>query len=67
LVVERRDRGLGLGFVGHFDEAEPARAAGLAVRHHLGAGDRAGLLKHRDEVFGRRCPGQVADVDVRCH
>lgn len=57
LIIKRRDGRLGLRFVGHFDESEPAATAGLPVGYHLSAGYRPVLLKHRVQVVGCCGPG----------
>src|SRR5262249_11303937 len=61
-------RGDGLvAAAGHLDEAEAARAAGLAVGRHLGPRHLAKRLEELAEVLLRRLEGEVADVDVLAH
>src|SRR5437764_366199 len=62
LAVERVDRGLGPGVVGHLDEAEAAAPVRHAVHDHLGRLDRAILLEELDQIIRRRVVGQVAHV-----
>jgi hypothetical protein len=52
-AVQGLDRPVGFGPVGHFDEAEPPGAAGVAVRDDANAFDGPVLRKQRpDRVFG---------------
>src|SRR5262249_3866211 len=66
-AVERFDRLLRLAVVGHFHEAEPARASGFLVRDYLGALDLAELLEERVQVVLGAIPDQVADVNILRH
>src|SRR5207253_1653491 len=51
----------------HLDEAEAARAAGLAVADDLGAGDVAVLAERLAQVVRGGLEGEVADVQVLAH
>src|SRR5262249_52147247 len=53
--------------LGHLDEAEAARPAGLAVGRHLGPGHGAVLGAHLPEVVRGGREGQVADEKVLAH
>src|SRR5262249_51952162 len=61
---------LGDGLVaalGHLDEAEAARPAGVAVGHDLGPRHGAELAERLAEVVRGGLEGEVADVDVLAH
>src|SRR5687768_11966469 len=55
-TVQRVDRRLRFAIVVHLDEAEAARAAGLAIRDDLRAGHRPMLLEQGQQVVGRGVP-----------
>src|SRR5262249_10535831 len=56
-----------VGAVGHLDEGEAARPAGVPVGDDLGRGDRAVLAEHLAEVVGGGGEGQVAHVQFLTH
>jgi hypothetical protein len=49
-TVQSGDRGIRFAAICHFDEAEPSRPAGVAVRHYCGALNRAVWLKPLPQV-----------------
>jgi hypothetical protein len=53
--------------VTHFHEGKPSRPAGLAVHHDLGLRHRPELPEELAEVFLRRRPGQVPNIQVLAH
>src|SRR5262249_7597663 len=61
-AVEGRD-GL-IAALGHLDETEAARTAGLAVRDDLRAGHGAVLAERLAEVVRRRVERQVTDIQI---
>jgi hypothetical protein len=62
-AIERINRGLAFGRVGHGDETESATAAGLTIHDNLGTGDRAMGCEHIGQAFVVDRPRQVADVE----
>src|SRR6516162_1056061 len=58
------DRGLSLSGVGHLDKTKAPRAAGVAVRHDLGAVDDAIRFEQLTQLFFRRRKGNVSDKDT---
>src|SRR6185295_8475049 len=61
-VVNRR-----VATLGHLDEAEAARAAGVAVGDDLGAGHGAVVAERLAEVVRGGRERQVPDVDLLAH
>src|SRR5262249_55095343 len=53
--------------VSHFDECEPARAAGFAIHHHLRARHLAVLAKDFTQLVFRCLERQVPDVQFLAH
>jgi hypothetical protein len=53
--------------VGHFDETEAARLAGIPIRDDLGAGHAAKATEGLAEVVRRGVEGKVANVNVLAH
>ena len=62
-AVEGLD-GLGRIFVGHFDEAEAARASGLAVRRECARDDLAVLTEELLNFLLGCCVGKVPNVNT---
>ncbi len=62
-AVEGLD-GLGGVFVGHFDEAEAARASGFAVRRECARDDLAVLAEELLNFLLRCCVGKVPNVNT---
>jgi hypothetical protein len=64
LPVEGGDGAIGLGAVGHFDESEATRLAGIAVANQRNALDGAvGFEQRANGIFGR-AEIQITDKDV---
>jgi hypothetical protein len=67
LLVERLDRRLRLGVVWHFNEPEAARTARFPIGYDLSPSDSAELSEHRRQIFIRRRPRQIPDIDICGH
>ena len=52
---------------GHFDEGKAARAARLAVAHHIDAGNVAGFREQRGEVVLVGVIREIADIEFVAH
>jgi hypothetical protein len=63
-AVERRDGFRRFGVVGHFDETEAARAAGLAIGGYVHAGELAEGLKESAKIFCGGLKAHVADKEI---
>src|SRR5207247_8178031 len=57
----------GVAALAHLDEAEAARAAGVAVGRHLGAGHRAVVGEPAAEVVRGGGVGEVPHINVLAH
>ncbi len=66
-AVDGRDRLLRLVFARHFDEAEAARLARVAVGDDLGAGDVACFGEQVMEILVGGLIAQIADIEFGCH
>jgi hypothetical protein len=67
LAVELRDRVVRGIVGGHLDEAEPARAAGLAIHYDVGGINLAGCCKMFLKVFAGDAKRQISYVKFRAH
>ena len=65
-AAECRNRGFAGIARGHFDEAEAARAAGVAVEYHARRFDAAERRKRLSQFGVRRNECEIADVKVHC-
>jgi hypothetical protein len=63
-AVERCDRFRRFGVVGHFDETETTRAAGLAIGGDVHAGELAERLEERAEIFRGGLKAHVTDEEI---
>ena len=64
VAVQRGNRLVRFRFIFHFDEGEPARAAGVAIRHDPGAVHRAVTLEEAADCLFRNVEIEIANEDV---